>query len=775
MTRLYFDTETCGFYGMPVIIQYAVDDGPITIHEFWRVPVQESLELIESMLQHDVVAFNMVFDWFQLCKLYTTFLLCPPDWIPEEHIDEIAVLEKEARNGPCLKPKRALDLMLVAKRGPYQSLMDRKDIRIRKVPNALAHQLCEYLEKSIQLDDIYFSRRKDKYAPRWIVQESKGKPGFKDIVLKFKASGALKVLAEHALKISKSDILLHSDIELDKKFRPFEKGWAPFALACGKPGKWNWSWPEVIQHHIDHWAYNPLARRYAGDDVDYTRGLDKFFGYPEPGDVDSSLACSIAAVRWRGFKIDEDKTKQQMADIRKKCKEVPMSPRVAKIYITQVMSETEAMAVTGTSRRALEELSRMECDCTFDSEIKDCQICGGSGRHPAALRAEEVLVARQGKRRYDVLKKLMEAGRFHASYKVIGTLSGRMSGADKLNPQGFERLKAMRACFTLADPGQDLSGGDFDSFEVVIGAAVYDDPQLTADLTAPYPCDCHKKTGTTKPDCEDCWGTGTTTKKLHGLFGMELSGLSYEEVIATKGNPRRDWYNTGKAGILSKFYGGDYGTLVRKQGVDEEVAKHADEAFERKYPGVARDRRKIIDMFCSMRQPGGIGTKVEWHDPADKIESLLGFPRYFTLENAICKALFMLANDIPPEWKALKMRVMRTDRLQTPAGATASALYGAAFGIQSNAMRAAANHRIQSTGAEITKQLQKNIFDLQPVGVHPFVVVPMNAHDEVMVASRPDITADVKRIADATVESYRQMIPLIKMFWKVGMANWSEK
>ena len=37
-----------------------------------------------------------------------------------------------------------------------------------------------------------------------------------------------------------------------------------------------------------------------------------------------------------------------------------------------------------------------------------------------------------------------------------------------------------------------------------------------------------------------------------------------------------------------------------------------------------------------MTQPGGIGTKVVWKDPADYAETMLGFRRYFTLENRIC-------------------------------------------------------------------------------------------------------------------------------------------
>ena len=66
-----------------------------------------------------------------------------------------------------------------------------------------------------------------------------------------------------------------------------------------------YAWPAVIHKFIDHWATNEPAREYARDDMWFiTRALDKHFGYPEPGDDDSVLACMVPVVRWRGFKID---------------------------------------------------------------------------------------------------------------------------------------------------------------------------------------------------------------------------------------------------------------------------------------------------------------------------------------------------------------------------------------------------------------------------------------------------------------------------------------
>ena len=133
MPKLYFDSETCGLHGMPVLFQYAVEDGPITLYDVWKHPIGGTLELIEWMLRSTMVFFNAAFDFLHIVKCYTVFRLCPRDWIPEEHIDEIALKEPEAQDGPCLKPAGVLDLLLHSRKGPYQSLMAREDIRIRRV------------------------------------------------------------------------------------------------------------------------------------------------------------------------------------------------------------------------------------------------------------------------------------------------------------------------------------------------------------------------------------------------------------------------------------------------------------------------------------------------------------------------------------------------------------------------------------------------------------------------------------------------------------------
>ena len=290
--KLYLDTETCGLHSMMVLLQYAVEDGPITLYEVWRRPIRETLALIEWICQHTVVGFNLSFDWFHVCKIYTIFRLCDPDWIPEEHIDEIAMLEPQGQDGPCVKPAAVLDLMLHSRKGPYQSLMAREDVRIKRVPTALAYALARELEGKVQFDNIYFAKSADPEAPKWQVFDRHDSFGdldteFKDVVLKFNPAGGLKFLAEHALKLKPK--YHYKDVEPSPAWRPYEFGYAPTALAVSSPAKgWaieadegegkgkkvtKYAWPGVIRKFIDHWATRADARDYANDDIVYTRGV----------------------------------------------------------------------------------------------------------------------------------------------------------------------------------------------------------------------------------------------------------------------------------------------------------------------------------------------------------------------------------------------------------------------------------------------------------------------------------------------------------------------
>jgi hypothetical protein len=786
VTNVYLDTETCGLTGPAVILQYAFDDGPIIIHEFWKEPIKKSLELLDKICEHCVVGFNLTFDWFQLIKIYNMFLLAEEKDLPPEFtdFDSWAYREKDAIKGPCLKPRSALDLMLHARKTKYQVTMERNDIRIRRVPTALAFKLADELEQRVVLQNILFARRKNDTAPKWAVyniERADGRidPNFKDVVLKFKPSTALKALAQDALGVKEDAILLFSEVEVDKKFWPKELLYAPYALAVGSPGNWKGAWPEVIERHIAHWSSNELARRYANNDIVYTRGLWDHFGRPEGGDDDSTLACGIAACRFRGYAVDINAIKERKAEEQAKLGKYPLAPRRAKEMLLSYLSPAElaiAKLNRGTGKVILEEIANWDnADCPFGP----CEECNNTGKlkHPASEVAKGILESRKAVKRIELYDKLIHAGRLHASFKVIGTLSSRMSGTDGLNPQGIPREKVVRKCFPFADDGLVLTGGDFEGFEVTLADAAYNDTKLREDLLTMGICPGCKGSGQSKNNvCGDCGGKGQTKQKIHALFAMGLApGKSYADIVATKGaKDGLDLYDMGKRGVFALMYGGNANTLVTKLGVSLEIALKAEAAFAARYPNVGKSRKAIFDMFCSMRQDGGIGSRVVWNEPSEYIESLLGFKRYFTLENNICRVLFEMANNPPKDWRKINIKVVRRDREQTASGALQSSLYAAAFGIQSSNMRAAANHVIQSSGAQITKKVQRSIWDLQPIGSHKWCVQPMNIHDEILCPTHPDYIDKVKDTVNNTVESFRERVPLIEIGW-ARMNTWADK
>lgn len=784
---IYYDTETCGFHGPAVLLQYADGiNGDIELYNIWKNPISETLELIEWMMSHPegLCGFNLSFDHFKLCQIYTTLQIVATkvghDAIPEDHIELYALSEKDARFGLCLKPITALDLMLHARKGPYQSTMNRGAIRIRRVPIALAKELAKELTKRIPLKDLYFAKKKNK-KERWKVYDIKDDlgaiiPDFQDVVLKFSPTSALKALAGDALGIDVDRILLFTEVEVDPKLRPVEYGYAPFALAVGDPSDWKGAWPDVIHHHISHWAYNKPARRYAKDDVRYLQLLHAYFDHPEPGDDDSILACMVGAVRWRGFSIDTARIGVLRNKDEKFLSQIPFnynSVAVVRRYLEQKLDDTTKVIVgTSTKKIILEDLARWTeedvCeDCKGMGETLiggaqagskpiSCSKCNGEGLvagnvpHPVAERARLILDARSAKKRIETFDKLLLAGRFHADMNVIGALSSRMSGGGGLNAQGINKEGEIRECFSLADGVLVLWGGDFDGFEVVLMDAAYGDPKLREELMS--------------------------GKKIHALFGTHFfPDKTYEEILATKMLPEgQNLYSRSKNGVFAIAYGGEVYTLMNRVGVSEAAATEGYHSWVTRYKVWGEERQKIFDKFCSMRQPGGIGTKVEWHEPAPYVESLFGFRRYFTLENLIVKTLFQLAEDTPKEWTQMKIKVVRRDRVQSVAGATRSALFGAAFQVQASNMRAAGNHVIQSAGATLTKELQRRIWDVQPAGVNHWRVQPLNIHDEIMAPTHPQYVDQVTEVQKRFIEERRKQVPLLAMGWE-RLQSWGEK
>ncbi len=312
-----------------------------------------------------------------------------------------------------------------------------------------------------------------------------------------------------------------------------------------------------------------------------------------------------------------------------------------------------------------------------------------------------------------------------------------------------------------------LCGGDFDSFEVTLADAVFGDDNIRSDLLSGL--------------------------SIHTVMGQQLyPEKTLEQILASKEHKDGglvDMYTRGKQAVFAMLYGGDAGTINKKLSIKMAIAEAAFDGFQERYPGIRKAREANQKKFGAMVQEGGIGTAITWHDPDEYCETFLGFRRYFTLENLICKTLYNLAHNIPKRWHlsdtigtcadgtplTSPRTCNRRDRTQTLAGAASSAIYGAAFQLQAANKRAADNHLIQSPGAIITKALQAATWAHQPHGIGEWYVAPMNIHDEVMVVAKPELADALAESAALVVESFREKVPLIALSWEKYKPSWGEK
>lgn len=712
---IFLDTETCGLTGPIILIQYSFDDEKPTLHHVWKENVTDTLELLEGMCEYEggICGFNLTFDWFHVNKLYNLLHDMPCDKPPNPQ----AILSTDHKATYCLKPIKALDLYLYSKKSHWQVLMDRKDVRVKRVPTVISTALADILKRKLPLPDIFFARSAEGY--HWSVEPDEDNPALSDLVLKFKPSGALKVLAQEVFKCGVIEYPIPSDLY------PVENEYNPYTM----------DWKRVIDNHIEWWYNNANAKSYAEQDIVLLQRLYEYWDKPPLDDYDSILACAVGATRWKGFSLDLDLVNQtylEQVEIYNKCPVNVHSHHEVKAYLREVATPVEALLLKSTGAKILDAIHK------FPTEL---------GRRAAVVRD-----TRTAAKQIDILQKFRDTARFHPSFKIIGTKSGRMSGGADfgeggLNPQGIQRDPKFRRLFTLKDHDEILSGGDFKAFEVTIADAAYNDPNLHAELL--------------------------TGKSIHGLFGEILYDTTYDEIMASKGTDNNK-YNPAKNSVFSLLYGALENKVAETAGITVEKATLSYQEFVKRYPNVGKSRQNIFDAFCSMRQPGGLGTTIIYSEPAEYIESLLGFRRYFTLENQVVKTLFKLAQ-YPPDDLDCIGKIVRRDREQSIKGATQSALYATAFNIQAQNMRAAANHVIQSTGAEICKQFQCLLWELQPAGVGEWKIRIMNVHDELLVVHKEELTQDILDTIQRGLIKYRDVVPLLDIDWKTNLTDWSEK
>lgn len=704
---IFLDTESCGLTGPIILIQIKELNKTPVVHNVWKQPVKETLELLEWICQQDICGYNLSHDWFHINKLYNLLKAYDEEYLS---IKRLATVERDLCNGStsharyCLKPKGALDLFLYARCGPLQKLMvpksEKHRIVIKRVPRK---SLPELLPKLPLPEDIYFY-----HAPMkaWRVDDID--KNFVDLSLHLAPSMGLKPIYNYIFKRSVIDYPIPARLLFKEKL------WKPFGGL----------WPAYISQHIDYWENNKEALQYAINDVVYLEDLYNYWDQPGVNDYNSTLACLVGCVRWRGFSVNLQKLKLEIARLKEIAESVPYknSPVEAKNYILSFSKNPEIDKICLPN-------TRKETLIQFDS--------------PAAKR---VLEARKADKRLNILYKLLEAKRLHPNFVVVGTKSGRMAGVGRLNPQGIPRDDNIREIIEFDEEEMIGGGGDFEAFEVTIADPVYNDSQLHADLLS--------------------------GKSIHGIFGSYLYNKPYEEVLESKHNKKDNYYNPAKNCVFGFFYGAQIPKTAQTAGIPEEQAAKAYNEFYKKYPQVKKARDKVSEQFQSVVQPDGVGTKVIWREPADYIETLFGYRRYYTLENSIIKALFNLAVETPVTAEGT---VVRRDREQTIIGATQSALYHAVFQLQNRNVRSANNHVIQGSGAEICKRVQCSLWELQPVGVYQWRIVLMNIHDEIEGSYYTTLKESINEKLNETIQALKETVPLLSMSWKHGIISWKEK
>ena len=559
----------------------------------------------------------------------------------------------------------------------------------------------------------------------------------------------------------------------------------------------------------------------------------------EMDDDNSVLAFMVGAVRWKGFDVNVPGIEKLMAHCLKiqALSEVNFNSVDATLeYLMDALEEHEQKYLLDpykgrlcTKTKNLEDivknmrdfdscpdcfgLDARNCNTCIDGEVatevascrrcetglfederqanlnnKDygkpnCNLCRAGMPLEAALRSQEIIDYRINGKEIELYNKIITARRFHAGFNIIGALSGRLSGADDLNAQGIKNAPHVRKCFTLGD---DLGGGDYESFEVGIMDSVYRDPVLNEELKAGYKI--HAIFGTfifpdlrtpctqefyddIKSDYQAALSANKTAPAFKEFLDKYKPGDMMTGYWAVMGNKKR--YKQSKQGLLGILYGADASTLTNRLGIDEEVARQCFHNFCNTYKTWGDFRSRLQHEYTYVDVQNHFQTK----QPKLYAETLYGFKRFFNQEYNVLEKIYELIQDMPSHWQFYEGTTVRSETKgeQTHVNAVRSSLWGCILSMQASIFRTGVNHAIQGSGAQITKGLQCTIWGHQPHGISSWVVAPINIHDEVMCVTNSKDVKDVKISVDAYNESVCDMVPLTGMKWATGLESWNDK
>jgi len=754
--NLYLDVESVGLMGPVKLIQYAIDDGPVTMipllrgweyDPFTRNLLSAVYRIIDSPYTV-FVAFNAAFDLFKLYNLRHRLM---------GH-------EYDSPERPVMPFKcKVLDLqipaMLKSPLAPFAfSRSGGKSVALlRRIPVA-AQEIV-----ATRVADILKPLLPQSFELGVGIHKVAKQPNL--VTLSFNVKGRLSLkglMAEYGLPTLK----LAECWPLPEK--GVEKPWLPYPdPAIHDPIEAQCD--EVLRGPKDSAFY-----RYSELDIIYLKVLYEKLNRPEP-DYNSACVANIAYLRYYGFDLDYKALEEAKRYYGRKVAEIEQA-----LQGVNLRSSTDRLALLQPHFPIIASTAKKVLKVLAEEDSEGGRLCKmimdyGPARQKL-LQIDKVLECRTGKA--------------HPSLRVMGTATNRNAGEGGFNWQGVSSCDEVLG-YELIDndlgdiPEQILDEefeqageeaeqiqearkekvglrhailtpcvGDWKSFEVRIAAKVYDDPALQEDLQA---------------------GMDMHTMALVTSHPKALAEkLTYEEadrIYNDKTDPRHSeivkWRKGMKAVVFGIFYFASMMKVAEVLNIPDHEAQIVLDRFYKRWPGIQRYRAEIERRFITADTESWSKGSVARMDTLQS--DLTGFERRWEFEKSVAVALWGLGqtNKIKT---GLAGTVTRTAAKgpQTIDNAIVSACLGSAIAIQAAVSRQAGNMPVQATGSSINKMLQETIWE-------QLRVPTLSLHDELVVPHHPNYSWDsYSKAVNKYVESVQELVPMLEFdFGRVE--RWSQK
>lgn len=715
MSLINYDTETAGLNGPVKLIQYNINGGKVhfipllTGWQYSKSTTQKVREFYNEFYNPSttVCGWNTGFDLYHGYRTLHSI---------ENRLDSAV---RPVRPFLCNVVDYYLHALRTGPLAPYAWVRAKPGktkakpvAKISRVPTDVVEAVAFKVEERLKalLPSIA--------SPRRHYHEVKGRTDLTTISFDIDMPFGLKAHAEYwgaeVIKIKDVWPLLN---------RKLEKPWLPY---------YDEEVYEAVNRQCDEVLNDPTSEfwTYAKNDIEYLDLAKEKLGNPSPDHHDAATSY-ISYTRYHGFELDREvliKTKAAY--------EGKMTAAVQQLGNINIKSSKQRLAllkqhlpfVASSGRKVIEALSTND-----NAQLRTvCRAMLDYGMH---------------KQRLDQVIKLLDCrtGRAHPELNPFGTATSRMAGSAGFNWQGVAPAKegvGVRAAL------QAKAVGDFNSFEVCIAAAAWNDQQLLRDLTNGV--DVHL----------------LAASNLHPQWPKDVTYEQAKTHIADQTGPwklLKKCRQEAKSGLV---FGPMYGAGGPK--VEEVFNLPAGEgdkkllAFFTRYQGLKAFRERQLSSFCTADTAKWSRNSIDRMQETAK--DLTGDQRNWTFEKQLAKVFWELGTDGIQNLPMTPIVRQEKKGQQTVAQAVRSALLGAAIAIQQAVYRQGCNTPIQMTGANVCKMLGELLWNM-------FHIPLLNIHDEYVMG---DYSPEIQKAVDDFVSKHKAIIPHLGFDLK-PTNKWSDK